>query len=505
MQALLIQEWAYTLWKELNLHKGKVVLAFAVVTLMVVVLGLFWPKMYEASTVIYADQQNILQPLLAGSAEVTQLQTDQLMVIRERISSPPILEQVLLDTKAVASVNDKYTIEPLMRGLQSGIEVTEAGKNHIRIAYRSEDQNKAFAVATALTNVFLRDAASTKRRESRDAYTFIDNQVKTYKSQLQEAEGKLKQFKGDNIDGSEAGATSRIATLRSQIEGYTLELQVTRARTNELRQQLARESQYLSQRYKADVYRESLAQAQSKLDTLRLSYEDTYPDIVALKQQIQDMENSITTAENEPAVPNQRSAANPAYERLRSELAEAEVSVRTIDLRLNSSRKMLEDELSRSKRIAEHQAELSELTRDYTVTRSIYEDMLERKERARLSMALDIEGQGVTYKIKEPPVFPTMPVGLRFLHFFLAAPVLGVLVPIGLIVAYIQLDPRIRFADRLREVLPATVPVLGFVPYVSTPLERHVAKADWTRMALMMAAVLVVYALIAVGRLTGVL
>lgn len=505
MQALLIQEWAYALWKELNLHRGKVVAGFAGVMLTVVVLGLVWPKMYEAGAIVYADQQNIIQPLLAGSAEVTQLQTDQLMVIRERINSPPLLEQVLLDTKAVASTNDKYAIEPLMRGLQSGIEVTEAGKNHFKISYRSKDQNKAFAVATALTNVFLRDAAATKRRESRDAYTFIDNQVKTYKAQLQDAEEKLKQFKGQNIDGSEEGTSGRLASIRSQIESFTLELQVAKARASELRQQLSRESQYLSQRYKSDVYRESLAQAQSRLDTLRLSYEDTYPDIVALKQQIQDMETAIANVAKEPATPNQRSAANPAYERLRGELAEAEVTVRTVELRLDSSRKMLEEELSRSKRIAEHGAELSELTRDYNVTRSIYEDMLERKEKARLSMALDIEGQGVSYKIKEPPVFPTMPVGLRFLHFFLAAPILGLLVPIGLIIAYIQLDPRIRFADRLQSALPATVPVLGFVPHVSTPVERHVMKADWTRMALLMGAALLVYALIAVARLTGVL
>ena len=35
-----------------------------------------------------------------------------------------------------------------------------------------------------------------KRQESREAYTFIDNQVNTYREQLQTAEDKLKNFKG---------------------------------------------------------------------------------------------------------------------------------------------------------------------------------------------------------------------------------------------------------------------------------------------------------------------
>ena len=173
-------------------------------------------------------------------------------------------------------------------------------------------------------------------------------------------------------------------------------------------------------------------------------------------------------------------------------------------MRRAASERLLLEEQDRSKRVAEHQAQLAELTRDYDVTRQLYEDLLERKEKARMSMALDIEGQGITYRVKEPVVFPTAPVGLRFTHFFLAAPVLGMLVPIGLLIAYVLLDPRIRFSDRLQNALPAGIPVLAVIPHVATPLERRANRSEWLMVAGFVAVVLLAYVIVAAVRLTGV-
>jgi polysaccharide chain length determinant protein (PEP-CTERM system associated) len=506
MQTSLIQDWTYALLAELGRHKGKAAFVFLVVTCTLVVAGFMWPKQYEASSIVFADDQNIIKPLLAGQAEVTRPEmVDQLTVVRQRIASSQILEQVLLDAKMVTDISDKYRIQPLIRGLQGGILVSEAGRNHYKIAYRHPDQATAFLIASTLTEVFIRDSARTKRQESGEAFTFIDAQVKTYKEQLQAAEEKLKNFKSQNPEGSDDGS-NRLGELRANIESLTLDLQVARTRRNELRQQITSESAYIAQSYKAGVYRDAMAQAQQKLDTLRLSYQETYPDIVALKQQIQDMQNSIAQAERQPsAQANASSAANPVYQKMKTDLSDAEVQVRTLEMRLESNKRLLEQSLSHSRQGAEYQAQLAELTRDYNVTQQIYENMLERKERARLSMALDVQGQGLNYKIQEPPVYPTVPVGIRFVHLFLAAPVVGLLIPVGLIVALILLDPRIRFVDRMQDALPASVPVLAVIPHMTTSQERREERVQWRNVALFVAAVLLVYAMVGAARLLGLL
>jgi polysaccharide chain length determinant protein (PEP-CTERM system associated) len=503
----LVEEWAHALRKELDLHKGKVAILFAIVTLAVLAVGFVWPKMYQAGATIFADQQNIIAPLLKGQAEITRPDdVDQLSIVRERLLSPAVLGQVLLDTKQVQSLDDRYVVDPKLRQLQSAITIEEAGKNHFRISYKSKDQNQALNMATVVVNAFVRDSAQSKRKESREAFQFIDSQVKTYQSQLQEAETRLKDFRTANPGASSENSGGRISTLRSTLEELKLELQTAMTRRNGLQHQLSQESQSISRQYKSDVYREAMIQAQSKLDTLRLSYQETYPDIVALKQQIEDLKQSMARAESEPAGDTtQVSAANPVYQRLKSDLAETDVQVRTLQMRVSSAEKMIGEEHGQSKENAEFQARLAELTRDYTVTKSIYEDMLERREKARLSMALDIQGQGVTYKIKEPPVYPNSPIGLRFMHFFLAAPILGLLIPIGLLVAYIQLDPRIRFSERLHASVPEGIPVLAVIPHYRTAFDKSVAKGAWASIALLGMAVLVIYIGAGVARLSGVL
>jgi polysaccharide chain length determinant protein (PEP-CTERM system associated) len=507
MQTSLIQDWTYALLTELNRYKRWAALLFLVTICAVVGTGFLWPKQYEASAIVFADDQNIIKPLLAGQAEVTRPEVvDQLTVVRQRLGSTQILEQVLLDAKMVPDISDKYKIQPLIRGLQAGIQVSDAGRYHYRIGYRHADQATAYLLATTLTDVFIRDSARTKRQESGEAFTFIDAQVKTYKEQLQAAEEKLKNFRSSNPQGGEDTAR-RMGELRNSIESLTLDLQVARARRDELRSQLTNESAYIAQSYKTSMYRDAISQAQSKLDTLRLSYQETYPDIVALKQQIQDMQKSISQTEKQPTSTrdDSGSAANPVYQRMKGDLSDAEVQVRTLEMRLGSNQRLLEQTMGDSRQGAEYQAQLAELTRDYNVTQQIYESMLERKERARLSMALDVQGQGLNYKIQEPPVYPTVPVGLRFLHFFMAAPVIGLMIPLGLIVALLLLDPRFRFAEAMQSSLPESVMMLAVIPHMTTAQERRESRTEWRNVAIFIAIVLLVYALVGVARILGLL
>lgn len=497
-----ISEWPAVILRELLSHKRKLAFCFAVVTTAIVVVGVYWPVKFEAFSIIYADQQNIIQPLLKGSAEVTRLDADQVKVVRERLYARQLLEQVIDNVSFLKNLSGREKVGAIGR-LRGGISVSESGRGYIKIAYRDVSSAHAYEVASELTRAFIEDTAASKREESKDAFGFIDRQVKTYKQQLQEAEERLKIFKSRNTDGTESQVNTRMASLRAAIEELNLDLQESMTRRDELKSQLSQESEILARRFKSDVYRDRLQKAQSELETLRLSYEDTYPDIVSLKLQIDDLKRAMEDSRRQPVDDSAGGAVNPVYEQLRTKLAESEVDVRTLEMRIRSTSQLLAEEQERAQRIAEFQAELSELTRDYDVTRQIYEDMLERKEKARLSMTLDIEGQGVTYKIQEPPFYPTSPSGLRFAHFYLIAPFAGVAAAIGLLVLFIQLDPRVRFASVLEDVLPEGVPMLAAIPQLTSPRERRRTRIEFVKVCLALMLVLMLYIGVAVVRLMG--
>jgi polysaccharide chain length determinant protein (PEP-CTERM system associated) len=505
MQTTLVQEWIYALLRELDNHKGKVAISFAVVTALVVVAAFLWPKVYASSSVIYADEQNIIKPLLEGRAAVTGFGSDRLTQTIERLNSERVLKQVVLESGLVDNLDDALQVERLSKFVARNMDIAAVGKNHMSITYYSEDPALAFRVASALTNVFVRDAAQTKQAESLEAYSFIDKQANELKAKLQEAEQRLKDFRTEHTDGTEGSVGGHISALRKSIEDMELELQVAKARRDELRSQVTQEGRRLNQNYRAEVYRQRLAEAQARLDELRLSYQDTYPDIVGLKEQIEDMKRAIADAESDTSssIDSESVAANPVYQQLRTALSEAEVGIRTIELRLASTRRSLTEAESKSVRVTELQAQLAELTRDYDVTRSLYEDLLTRRERARISMALDEEGQGVNYKVATAPRLPKIPDGIRFVHIFSAAPFLGLMLPLGALFGYIFLDPRVRFLARLEDSLPPQVPVLALIPHVTSPHQRRIQRVEWMQVGIFFVVVLIGYFAVAAASFTG--
>ena len=157
---------------------------------------------------------------------------------------------------------------------------------------------------------------------------------------------------------------------------------------------------------------------------------------------------------------------------------------------MSTLKSRLAEELEKANRIAARNAELAELTRDYDVTRQLYEEFLERKEKARLSMTLDIEGQGVSYKIQEPAKYPYAPTGLRYAHFVVMGVLFGFIAPIGLVVAYVLLDPRIRFTTGLSDI---GAPVLVDIPRLQSNVLLHESRVQLRNYAFLLALCLAAY------------
>lgn len=491
--------------RELQLHKVSVVVCFAIVSLAVLVIGLNLPKSYTSKALLFANQDNIIEPLLKDKAAITQV--DHAKIAKKKIHSRRILEPVARKADLINDKTRPKRVASVIGKLSGVIEIENSGDNYISLSYSNASPDICFNVASALVEKFIAYSAETQRQESKEAFLFIDSQVKSYKKLLLNAEKNLKQFHASNRDGTQKSVDRDIENLREKIQQMKLDLDELKTRKDFLKGQVHDEGQYVSQRRSNDENRTRLTEARSKLDDLLLSYTETHPDVIHLREQIRDLKAAISSSDVKSIsslVGNSdaQNAADPLYDQLRGKLAEATVEQRTMEKRLAAHEKLLAEQYERAKRVAERQAELSELSRDYSVTKNIYEDMLERKEKARLSMTLDLEGRGVSYKVQEPPIYPTIPEGLRFVHFAMAGPLLGIAIPIGLIFLYIQLDPRIRMSYVLEDRLP--VPLIGVVPHLIPPIRKRLLSKDIIMLGLVVLTVVGVYAGVAVSKLNGV-
>lgn len=441
-------------------------------------VGLIWPKSYTTKVVLFADVTNIIEPLLKGRAEITKIDRS------EQASEVIYTRRIMLETAKQAGLLKGGVSEDqqdeIVKQLRAGVKVArERNENYVQLSYTATNPDRSFEILNAVVNVFIEDTAKRKRDESVGAYNFIDAQVQTYKKQLESAEEKLKDFKSKNTDGSEDAVSARIAALRQEVESLKITIEETQSRITTIEQQLNTEGQYLQAKGQIDELKQRRQTLTAQLEQMLLSYQENYPDVVSLRAQISELDVAIGKIQSAGDVyGSSDKVQNPLYEELRKQLADADVSLRSQKRRMQSLLSLQEEEFARQQRIAANQASLSDLTRDYDVTKKVYEEMLQRKETARVSMTLDIEGQGVSYRIQEPAAFPLKPSGLHFIHFAVVGPLVALLCPIGLLILFILVDPHVRSARSLQKQLPPDIEVIGVVPHYKSPIGERLLKKD---------------------------
>lgn len=460
--------------RELRNRKWSCLLVFMVVSAIGLTVGIFWPLKYTVSETIFIDDQNIITPLMKGSA-VTSKVKDKVSEAKDIILGRTSLGR-LVDYQQQL---DKTTYDDLEREkkivrFRSTIKIQKAGKQFFKISYTDSKPDRAFLITQKIGQLFLELQEENRREESRNAYSFVDKQVKAYQSQLREAEDRLRLFLTQNADGTESGVQSKITQLKSQIELAELDFEELMSKRNSIKQQLGGVGTSITNKVVSDHNSQRLKVLQDRLDTLRLSYHDSYPDVAALKKQISELkEETLKTksVSEESKVEETVSYDNPLYVQLSSELSKTETAITAVKTRIDSLNKLLNVTHERMEKVQANKAQLAELTRDTNVNRGIYNDLLRRRETARVSMHLNTEGQGTTYTINEPAIYPLKPQGIQFIHFALASILLGALAPVGLAGIFVQLDPRIRDASTIQENL--NLPVLASIGRVVTPREHR--------------------------------
>ncbi len=505
MDLQLILDTLRALKLEIYQRRVAAAVVFMVVTAGVLTWGYLTPKSYTSDAVLYADQSNILQPLLRGQAEVTQI--DRVNEARELIANRSFLEQIALETGLLDTSATDQQKTVVISKLRKRLKLRVSNRNFLELMYTSASPDESFQVMSATLDHFIERTVSKKRSESQGAFEFIDSQVKSYQRQLEAAEQKLKQFKKENQDGTEGNVRSRIETLRSEIENLKLEIQQSESEVRLTRQQLAAEEPV--RRITVDPGKSAaerrLLGLRQELDELLLRYHERHPDIVSIRGQIAELEAQISGEDDSDREDSVTEVLeNPVYENLKLQLAQRSTDLAVQRNRLQSLERLLQEAFARAERVAENQAQLSELTRDYDVTRGVYEDMLQRRERARLSMTLDVQGEGISYKIQEPASYPTHWDGLQLYEVGLAGPFLGSAAVLGLLTLLVLFDQRIRSPRTLHLALPETIPVLTSIPHYSSTWRDRILRRDVLILLLVLFVFMVGYMSVLVFSVMGI-
>ena len=516
MSNITLDEMVPLLTREAASRRGTLLAIFVVISLTLLIVAFFWQKKYTSYVQMYVDDQRIVAPIVGAETGISR---DQANVAREELFSAEIMDRILDDVGFADASTSAVERDRLKKDIIEDTQIHNINNQLIEIVYWHSDPRTAFETVSRYADLFLAKTMRTATEETTGAFEFIVDQVETYRNKLEDAEARLESFRSQYPGVSattEGNVDQRIIELRRRKEETQLQFAQAQQRRKSLSRELSSESSTIVQDYQAGQIRDNIANLQAEVDLLRLSYTDDYPDILRLKQQIADYtklavkqrEQVKNASGSGQSIFNLGGGAysgasnlSPVYQQLRSDLARTSAEADSLRSRLKQLSVMLKNEVERSVQSSRVERELTQLLRDYQINKELFEDLLRRQESARLSMTLGAEKQGVLYRISEPAVYPYIPTGLRFIHIAFAGLILGTIMPFLYLFVFLKLDPRIRTASSVTEVLE--LPLLTTVPHMRLVGEKPGLFSRPAVIFSVIAGVVGLYIVVALAKVTA--
>jgi polysaccharide chain length determinant protein (PEP-CTERM system associated) len=465
--------------KEAWARKKLVAVLYVLVSALFAGLAWVWPQVYTSSATIIVDDRNIIRPLLDGAAQTTAL-TEPMKLAKQMMGSRTTLREVLLIGGWIDEETPQRQVDSLMDDARSKTDISNTGKKIVHINFRDRQAERAYLAAKAMSEIFIRESYLIKQRESESAYKFIDDQAKSYLIKLQAADLAIKEFREKNVDstpGAMQAANTRVLELSRSLEDLDIEILAEESKLTAQREQLAGGG---GAKNTASIEREGVLRARitslkAQLEDLRLIYKDTYPDIVQINAQIESTEKQIQrevdSRSSGSSLANEDLADSPIAQALRSDILVTETALSTIRSRQQQFTVLLENERQKINRINAVEAEITELTRESSVNKMKYNELIERRESARISRDMDRAKQGINARIQEAAFLPVTPKGLRFIHLIVLGFMFSFGVPLAVVFGLTILDQKVRDPRVIVEKLQ--LPVLATVYPVKSIQEKR--------------------------------
>jgi polysaccharide chain length determinant protein (PEP-CTERM system associated) len=437
------------------------------------------PDRYEANARVYVDTQSMLRPLLTGLA--VQPNVDQMVAMMSRtLISRVNVEKVIRMADMDIGLSTSESREGLIAYVTRQLTIQSAGRENLyTISYVDQNPERAKRVVESLLAIFMEGSLGDKRKDSESARRFIDEQLKGYNEKLIAAEKAVTEFKRRHqglAPGAGGDYYARLNDARTARRQAVLELREAENSRDAIKKQLAGEEAITIRRGGGGTIVAGLSDLdtriralEEKLDSLRLTYTERHPDIVALQRIIAQLKEQ-KQAEEKIEKPATRVPRGRVYEDLAVALASAEANVAVKRTRVEEYDIRYKELQATANSLPQIEAEYAQLTRDYDVIKNRYASLLERRESAQISGDVEVSDVVMGFRVIDPPQVPPVPSAPnrpRLVSLVLLMALAG-----GLGFAFLigQLRPTFSDERRLKEV--SGFPVLGTVAMAWTDEQK---------------------------------
>lgn len=437
-----------------------VIVALVIITIVILV-SFVLPRKYEAKSTVFIEK-NVISELVKGIT-VTPSMEDTIKVLTYAITSRTLLNKVV-DNLDMNMNRKNIDNEELIKKLQSDIDVKVKDKNLFIISYKNSNPRLATDFVNTLVRLYIEENTSSKRGESYDATQFLSEQIDSFKTKLEKAEEAVNTYKRDKggvISIDEAKLFEEINIAQQKL--YDLEL---RRRQLEGMRQVTKKSN--------DPLQSRLSVLQKKLDDLRFEYTDSYPAVIKVKDEIDNVKAQLKVRKGDSY-----QAIDP------QESAKIESEVSAIKSTEDSLRRYISTNQALLRSLPSAKAGLEKLELEKQNQKNIYDQLFARHGQSEVSKQMEVQDKTTTFRIIDPAVFPQKPVSPNRLKIMLMGIVAGFAGSFGLLVLLDNMDKSVKDVDFVKSF---GVPVLAVITNIHDP-QVLVARQKRTKRIFIVAGV----------------
>jgi succinoglycan biosynthesis transport protein ExoP len=492
------------------------------IAVLAVLLALFLPDLYTSSALVEIDEPTSTQSMAETSSGESY--ADQYVTNLKGI--------VLTDSnlRKMAKEHDLYPdladdpdamLERLRRDIGVNIVTTpildpRTGRERevvdaFTLSYDHREPGKAQAGAQWLVSAFLAEHRRQRQGRASNAAQFYASEAERVRTQVAGLESKLADFKRAN-----AGQLPELAEVNMSIMDRTeSQLEQVNQQMASLRQERVFLAAQLEQSRAAGPDAGSVRTLEDQYARMRSSYDESHPDMVALRRQIDSLKygtsagtgtslrSQLNAKRSTLAEARQRyGAEHPDIKKLQRDIATLETRIKNgergdvdmtdgtpVGMQLRTQINAIDSQLgSLMARSAELRAKMSSLernvtaapqvereyanaTRDLNIAREKYNQLLNRQMDAEVNEAAIVGGRADEFRLVQAPMLPGGPSKPKRLAILLIGFVAAVVLGLTVTVAAEAVDPKVRGARDVRELL--SVSPLVAIPDIRNSRSRR--------------------------------
>lgn len=444
------------------------------------VVGAMKPDSYQSNTSLLILETALQNPIMKDLGVPVSL-TDRKAGLAELLKSRQVIGAVVDKLKLVTPGPDADQQRDAKIGMLSkGLGVAFIGKDMLKITYSASTNKNMKEILEAISEQFVAQILAPERSAAESSVRFLTKQIDEQRGLLEEKERKLADFRDAHTDGLPeffSQNITRLAQSRVEISRKELELAGAQETLASIGRQLARNNPVVGQLEK------QIVELRSELAVLSARYTQKHSKVQGVSRQLERLEAERTrlmaetdkTADiermlNTPVAtggPDEPQSGNSLLASQLDRYSTAKTQVETLERELARLREDLAAGEAKSRDSGALAQQMREMERDIKVQRELYEDLLARRERARVTSSLGQFDQSQRIKIVDAPYTPQHSTNLPVVVFVLGGVFAGLGLGISLATVLELLDSSIRSRRALEAITGEGVPMLTRIPPLS--------------------------------------